>query len=121
MDVLQILFPVNILHIKIYQKPKNISIYKNNKEIYNMNTISIRLSDSERKILNVRATESGLTISNYVRKTIFDKNITNPYKYQSMNILFEISTDINKYKTFEDKRYFDNIEKGVEKLWEILL
>ena len=78
MVVLQILFPVNILYIKIYQKPKNISIYKNNKEIYNMNTISIRLSDDERKILNDMATESGLTISNHVRKTIFDKNITHP-------------------------------------------
>ena len=121
MVVLQILFPVNILYIKRYQKPKDISIYKNNKELYNMNTISIRLSDDERKILENRAAESGLTISNYVRKTIFDNNMSNPYKYQSMNILFDISTDINKYKTFKDKRYFDNIEKGVERLWEILL
>ena len=86
-----------------------------------MNTISIRLSDDERKILNDMAAESGLTISNYVRKTIFDKNISDPYKYQSMNILFEISTNINKYKTYKDKKYFDNMEKGFEKLWEILL
>ena len=85
-----------------------------------MSSISIRISDTERDILNKQAEKAGLTVSNYVRKALFDKKTYNDNSHRIQQILFEISTNINKFKTFKDIKHFEEIEKGVESLWQFL-
>ena len=85
-----------------------------------MSSISIRISDTEKDILNKQAEKAGLTVSNYVRKALFDKKEFNDNSHQIQQILFGISTNINKFRTFNDIKYLDETEKGVESLWQIL-
>ena len=85
-----------------------------------MSSISIRISDTEKDILNKQEAKAGLTVSNYVRKAIFDKKEFNDNSHQIQQILFGISTTINKFRAFKDIKYLDETEKGVECLWQIL-
>ena len=85
-----------------------------------MSHISIRLSDDERRLLEEQASKVGLNISKYVRKIIFSDKTHQLNVNSVLNILSQMSTNINKFKTSEDSNLIIPIEKGVNELWQIL-
>ncbi len=86
-----------------------------------MSPISIRVSDRERILLEERASAEGLSLSKYVRKVIFQSQERQYNVSSVIKILSEISTEINKFKTYEDSKQIEPIEKGFRQLWQILL
>ena len=87
-----------------------------------MPIISVRITEKEKYQLKEKAKKSGLTESQYVRKTIFEPQVTDIVdKHRVMTILTGVFTDINYIKEFEDSTRIKSIEKGAEELWQILL
>lgn len=85
-----------------------------------MSHISIRLSDDERSLLEEQASKDGLSISRYVRKVIFSNKTSQINVSSVFNVLSEMSTNVNKFKTGGDSNCIIQIEKGMVELWQIL-
>ena len=87
-----------------------------------MPIISVRITEKEKLQLQEKAKRSGMTESRYVRRIIFEPQVTDIVdKHRVMTILTGVFTDINYIKEFEDSTRIKSIEKGVKELWQILL
>lgn len=84
-----------------------------------MYRLSINLTDSEKKRLNEAVKDSGLNISSYVKKRVFE-SASSPVNGDILRVLSEISTNINKFKAYGDRDNFYVVERGVNRLWQIL-
>lgn len=86
-----------------------------------MSTISLRVTENEHKRLKKMAEQSGLSVSNFIRKRVFEE-VKVAYEMKSViEILAEMSTNINELKRYESASELYKIERGCKKLWQILL
>ena len=87
-----------------------------------MSTISLRVTENEHRKLKVMAEESGLSVSNFIKKRVFDENVRTDYNMKPViEILTGMATNINQLKRYEAAPELCNIERDVKVLWQTLL
>lgn len=84
--------------------------------------ITLRVTKEEKMYLEKSAADSGLCVSTYLRKVIFDNNNEDSdFRYNVMQSLSRMSTLINRCKLEKDKdSYITLLDKEVHHIWQTL-
>ncbi|MEE1046467.1 MAG: DUF6290 family protein [Clostridia bacterium] len=87
-----------------------------------MSTISLRITENEHRKLKSMAEKSGLSVSSFIKKRVFDKEVRTDYNMKPViEILTDMATNINRLKRYETAPELCNIERGCKKIWQTLL
>lgn len=81
-----------------------------------MYKLSVKLTDEEGAILKEKATKSGLSVSKYTKKALFDSIPSDTWR-KALPIVADMTTNLNKYKYYKEDKYIDSIAKGLSELW----
>jgi hypothetical protein len=87
------------------------------------NSISIRLSEEEEKILNHKCKERGVDRSTYIREAIFSENNRSNIYNQKVRVALDIisGTCIEiRENSLEHLQSVERLEEGVKLLWQSL-
>ena len=85
-----------------------------------MHRLSINLTDSEKMVLDEAVRRSGLNISNYVKRCVFEP-AARPISEEAIPKLGNILKDINRFKVTRSDEDLYYIEQGAKELCQILL
>ncbi|MCM1387094.1 MAG: DUF1778 domain-containing protein [Bacillus sp. (in: Bacteria)] len=83
--------------------------------------ITIRITNEEKKLLEQKATENGLTLSQFIRRKIDFYNVDNKDNIEAgicPFVICDIFTEIQKLQLKNPEIDFDALEGSMEKLWQ---